>query len=316
VLAVLRRRIGEGSLAAGTRLMESPLALELGVSRAPVRHALAVLTSEGILRRAKGRGFLVEDRGLAAPATEVATPPDGALTLQPTWQGIYEVVEKAIVERISVASWRIVEVDLARHFGVSRTVAREVMARLHQRGLVKRDDKGRWNAPALTADYISELYEMRWSLEPLALAKASHYVPHGILVRMNENLANAMLRADALSGGELDQLETELHVDFLGYCGNATLVEALRLYQSLLVAHTFLYAASSGQFATEPFLPEHARIVAHLLDGRVAEAAQAMEQHLRAARERAINRVETISRGLIVSELPYMRPMTLGTQEI
>ncbi len=305
VLSILRRRIRDGGVARDARLLESPLARELGVSRAPVRQALIALEAEGLVRRSGGRGFLVEE---VESTTSSGTDDHAAVTLdsRQSWQPIYDTVEKAIVERISVASWRIVEVDLARHFGVSRTVAREVMARLHQRGLVKRDDKSRWSAPALTADYIAELYEMRWTLEPLALTKASEHAPRALLLRLHENIQGAAGRASALTGGELDALEAELHVELLGYCGNATLIEALRRYQSLLVAHTFLYAASSTQFPSEPFLPEHMKIVERLVASDVHGAAQALMQHLKAACERAIARVGIIARDLEVSDLSYM----------
>lgn len=315
ILQVLRRRILDGSLPAAARLLESPLALELGVSRAPVRQALAALAAEGLIRRAQGRGFVVESGSLVAELpglihvdTAVHDPTGFGqpLTMQPSWQPIYESVQKAIVERISVADWRIVEVDMARHFGVSRTIAREVMARLHQRGLVKRDDKSRWYAPALTADYISELYELRWTLEPLALVQASERAPAALIRRMHANLEDAIARAASLTGRELDALEAELHVELLRHCTNRTLLEALRLYQSLLVAHTFLYDVSSNQFPSEPFLPEHMRIVEHLVSGDVDGAARALTKHLEAACARAIARVDVIARGLKVRDLPYM----------
>ncbi len=305
-LAILRRRIGSGALPAGSRLLESPLAQEFGVSRAPVRQALLALAAEGRIRRSDGRGFIVEDAGGSPAPDENDETGEMALTSRSSWQPIHDAVEKAIIERISVASWRIVEVDLARHFGVSRTVAREVMARLHQRGLVKRDDRGRWYAPALTAGYISELYELRWTLEPLALAGASRQVPRPLLLRMRQNLGSAMERAPSLTGVELDALESELHVELLGHCGNATLIEALRLYQSLLVAHTFLYEVSSTHFPSEPFLPEHMAVLDRLLADDVTGASQAMSDHLRAARDRAIARVGIVSRELAVANLAYL----------
>jgi DNA-binding GntR family transcriptional regulator len=306
VLAILRQRIRSHALPAGSRLLESPLAQELGVSRAPVRQALLALAAEGRVRRSDGRGFIVEDAPANILVEAAEGPVETALTSKPSWQPIHDAVEKAIVERISVASWRIVEVDLARHFGVSRTVAREVMARLHQSGLVKRDDRGRWKAPALTPAYIGELYELRWTLEPLALAKAFEHAPPALLLRIRKNLGDAMLRAPSLTGRELDALEGELHVELLSYCGNGTLLEALRLYQSMLVAHTFIYEASASQFPSEPFLPEHMRVVEHLSAGHVSDASQALIDHLRAACDRAIARVDVISRVLEVRGLSYL----------
>jgi len=48
---VLRRAILAGHLAPGERLIETPLAQHLGISRTPLREALRLLQSEGLVRR-------------------------------------------------------------------------------------------------------------------------------------------------------------------------------------------------------------------------------------------------------------------------
>ncbi len=59
VADTLRDRIFDGSLAPGAHLMEVSLANELGVSRTPVRDAMARLADEGLLLYHPNRGFLV-----------------------------------------------------------------------------------------------------------------------------------------------------------------------------------------------------------------------------------------------------------------
>src|SRR3546814_15513753 len=101
--------------------------------------------------------------------------------------------------------------------------------------------------------------------------------------------------AQTLGGATLDSLEDELHVALLGHCGNRTLMQAITLHQSLLIAHRFLYRWTPRLFETEPFLPEHREIVERLEDGRVKAAAAALEAHLRVSRDRAIARIEVRS---------------------
>ena len=55
----LRRLIIEGHYAPGTRLVEDRLARELGVSRTPVRQALARVASEGLVQIFPNRGAVV-----------------------------------------------------------------------------------------------------------------------------------------------------------------------------------------------------------------------------------------------------------------
>jgi GntR family transcriptional regulator of vanillate catabolism len=64
----LRDRILRGTIAPGTHLQEIPLAGALGVSRTPVRAALATLASEGLLDYAPKRGYTVR----AFSLTEIA----------------------------------------------------------------------------------------------------------------------------------------------------------------------------------------------------------------------------------------------------
>lgn len=58
-LITLRQRILGGQIAGGTRLFEVALADQLGISRTPIRAALARLAEEALLDRTSGGGFVV-----------------------------------------------------------------------------------------------------------------------------------------------------------------------------------------------------------------------------------------------------------------
>jgi GntR family transcriptional regulator of vanillate catabolism len=75
----LRDRILRGRIAPGMHLQEIPLSQELGVSRTPVRAALALLASEGLLEYAPKRGYTVRSFALAeiAAAHEVRANLEG-----------------------------------------------------------------------------------------------------------------------------------------------------------------------------------------------------------------------------------------------
>ncbi len=64
VAASLRSRILAGDLTPGTRLIESQLASQLGVSRAPVREAFLRLVREGLVVTETGRGTYVGEMRL------------------------------------------------------------------------------------------------------------------------------------------------------------------------------------------------------------------------------------------------------------
>ncbi len=79
-LIALRARIFTGGLRAGERLAEIPLAEALGMSRTPVRLALAELQAEGLVVPASGGGFCVR----AFTAREI----DDAIALRGQLEGM------------------------------------------------------------------------------------------------------------------------------------------------------------------------------------------------------------------------------------
>jgi DNA-binding GntR family transcriptional regulator len=307
IFGVLAARIASGALPPGAVLLESRLAAQFGISRAPARQALARLAERGLVARTAGRGWVVT--GDPAAPRAVATLEPVRLVPSSSWQRFYPEVERAIVARTAFASWRVIETELARHYAVSRTVAREMIARLHQRGVVRRDARFRWYAPALTPDHVGELYELRWLLEPVALRKAMPAVPAGFVAALRRRLEAAIARAETLDGQTLDELEADLHVRLLGHCGSAAMMESLRLYQSLLVAHSFLYNWVPRLYPTEPFLPEHLGIVERLEADAVEEAAAALEAHLKASLGRALARIDQVAKAPPPEPLPYLERM-------
>ncbi len=308
---ILAADIANGVIAQGTRLTETTIATRFGISRAPARQALAELERLHLVRKSETRGFDVIGKSRSTlngvndegPISIAETP---HIQSQSSWELIYDNIEIEIVSRTSLASWRINEAVLARHYGVSRTVARDVVARLQQRGIVRKDESGRWYAPALTAKHIEELYELRWLLEPAALEKAAPNLPHGLLQSLRKNVEDAIQSVDTIDGETLDALEQQLHVQLLGYCGNESLMRAISLPQALLVAHHFLYHWTMGLFATEPFLPEHLAIFDCLLASDIEGAKAELVRHLQISRSRAMMRIQAVAEVISPDELPYL----------
>ncbi|TWG97942.1 DNA-binding GntR family transcriptional regulator [Mesorhizobium sp. J18] len=308
---ILAGQIARGELAAGTELKETGIAAQFGISRAPARRALAELAEAGLVERRQGQGFIVSrlrNRAGIGKRNSRSSPAANEVRLVslPSWERIYGEVESEIAARISFATWRVNEAELARHYRVSRTVARDVIGRLQQRGLLRKDDRSRWYAQALTPDHVGELYELRWLLEPVALRKAAPNVPRELLQAMRDRLGDALANAHNIDGATLDRLEHDLHVTLLGYCGNQTLMQAITLPQSLLIAHHFLYRWTARLFDIEPLLPEHIGIIDRLLAERIKDASTALERHLRVSRDRAIARIDVIARGAEPDPLPYL----------
>ena len=310
---LLGRQIEQGVLPAGTRVTEAMVAEQFGISRAPARQALMALERCGLLSKRRGGGYEVPADGKHADEQAKDSSRNSEVRAEtirlqpvPSWERIYADVEDEIVARISFGAWRINEAKLARHYRVSRTVARDVVGRLQQRGILRKDGRSRWYAPALTPAHIAELYELRAILEPVALRKAAPNIPAGFLQTLRGHLESAIARKGDVNGPTLDRLEEELHVALLSYCESQPLTQAITGPQSLLAAHRFFYRWTQRLFESEPFLPEHLAVVRLLESGDTAGAAAALEKHLLVSSGRAIARVDAVRRDLAMDPLPYL----------
>ena len=309
---ILAAQIASGALAPGERLLESRIAERFGISRAPARQALARLERVGLVSRSDGHGFEVMPLAGPPPVVPAKTISDGAsiqLAPESTWQRIYADVEQEVVSRTALGAFRVVENHLAAYYGVSRTVAREVLSRLNERGVVRKDNRLHWYAPALTPAYVAELFEMRAILEPGALRLAFPRLAPGQVTTLCANLRDAAAHPDTVDGARLGLLENELHVGLLGRCGNATLMEALATCQTLLVALTFLYVRAPQPHGREPFIAEHLDVAERLAEADVEGAADALRNHLRGSFGRAVERLDRVRREFSPGPLPYLSPL-------
>lgn len=308
---VLRANIAAGRLPAGLVLLEGPIADRLQTSRAPVQRALQRLESDGLIHRFEGRGYLVGPADSPAPPLRtdfkaiditVAQEVDEALQSRGSWERIYDVVESDVAGCVVFGQYRIIETELAGHFNVSRTVVRDVLSRLQERGLVRKNQSSHWMAGPLTAQSIKDHYALRRLLEPPALVSAARHIDH-------EHLKDALARlmaaeADPPRRGD-DTAET-LETLLVDICVLATPNEKLRD----LIRNNLLPVAAAERLLRQLGLPgDHAAIteqrlvVELMLRGAHEAAAAMMDAHLDATMNRNIAQMK------IVAVIP--RPQTI-----
>ena len=284
--AILTTMIADGRLQPGERLIETHVAAAFGVSRSPVRAALVALWHERRLRRVDGRGYLVSGPAALAMAGRPATLDVAAIEPTPLWSHIYADVESTLARHVLFHSVRLTEARLGQHFGVSRTVVRDVLGRMHATGLVGKERPGRWQVDRLTPERLQHLYELRWLLEPAALRQAAPRVPPAWL----SSVAHRIRSQAPISTGDpalFDHLEQDLHVELLGHCPNLELLRALQPTRLLLVLNRYLRELSIAPPApmARTTMNEHLEVVDLLLAGRVEQACSALERHLRHSAE-------------------------------
>jgi len=298
VLDELRAHLARGGIAPGARLLEADVARAYGVSRSPAHYALETLMDEGRLKRAEGRGYVVPMRnGKTAPTGTRAQLILEPIVQEPAWKNIHAQVEHEIGTRILFRSFRIHEARLAEAFGVSRTVARDVLLRMHATGMIGKDHGGRWHAVRVTPERIHDLYELRWLLEPQALLDVGPRTPAPTWSRM---LAHVKIVIDAfpdVRGADLDAIEHDLHVDLLGACRNQELLRVLRQTQLLLISNRYMFDDFLGvpSGIAEPSLREHRRVLQLGSRGRHDEAARVLQVHLKRSYQHWLQRLDRMA---------------------
>jgi DNA-binding GntR family transcriptional regulator len=305
---ILRAGIHSGEIANGVILQETRLAEHFEVSRAPIQQALRRLLEDGLVRKVDGRGYAVGeeacDSGSARLHTEISIPTEAADALRGrgSWEKIYRAVESEVVNVMPFGRYRVVESATADHYSIGRTVARDVLSRLEERGFLEKAHRSHWVVPQLTPRLMKYLYEIRRLLEPAALLTAIPLVPIGDIESMRDGLRAAEARYPNLTIDELSRFEQDLHVEILGFCPNGRLLAALRQNQTVLATTTGIFRQYLGIPESEPFLLEHRLVFEHVLVGSVNAAAAALEGHMVSALAKGLKRLAALA------ELP--RPVT------
>jgi DNA-binding GntR family transcriptional regulator len=304
---LLKTMIDEGRLRPGEKLLEVQVAKAFGISRSPARHALRALCDARIVREAAGRGYHVAGRPNEADVGQIASLEGWRIQSTPQWERIYKKLEEELCIRTLLGSVKIGEAALAEHFGVSRTVARDVLARMHGLGLVTKNGVGRWMARQISSSTIGELFELRSILEPEALLRAAPLAGTEYFDRMSEHLEIA-IAANSIEMEAVGRLEAELHIEFLDRCPNQEIAKALAKTHLLFVPSLYLLSSTLDvpQQSTIDALVEHLEVVRQLRSRRPRKAALLLRDHLRAALERWTKRFDALDRTKLSALPPYL----------
>lgn len=310
ITQVLRHNILSGRLPPGFVLLEGPIAELMQSSRAPVQTALRLLEDEKLVHRFAGRGFLVGPglepveprRGdIRELDLQIAVEIDEALQSRGTWELVYDRVEEEVASCLIFGEFRIVETELGEHLGVSRTVVRDVLSRLHERGLIRKNQSSHWIAGPLTAQSVREKFAVRAILEPAALRLAATHIDHAEVDRIHAQLA---------AGEDLawERLEDTLMEYCIARAPNAELVELIRNNQFLLTAANRALtrlglprdSVAHGEYRTLFDL-----LSRHLVDS----AAEYLKSHLRVMADKSLARLKIVA---VISQssaiAPYLTP--------
>ena len=309
---LLAARIAAGDLAEGAVLKESSIATQLGISRAPVRRALDMLRSEGVIRAAEGQGFVIgqgEPQALSPrELNEILSDGDEKLDRSASWERIFAEISAEVMTAMPFGTYRIQEAELGDYHHVSRTVAREVLWRLMDRRLIEKNRKSHWIVGQMTARDIRDTLEMRQLLEPCALGQVAGQLDPDWLAALAERIELAIAGFPACGGAAIDEIEFAMFQQMYEGLRNVRMLASLRRNQlSLWVARLFRqhFPIRDDRAA----LHAYGEIVHHLRGGSVDVAQVLLRSHLIRLTPLALARLRVLSVLPPPRTVPYLIAM-------
>ncbi|WP_315831892.1 GntR family transcriptional regulator [Bradyrhizobium prioriisuperbiae] len=183
---------------------------------------------------------------------------------------------QAIFEQRLPPGARLTEEVLAETFNVSRTVIRQVIARLAQDGILVKNTSGATHVASPSKVEAKQMLAVRRMIEPEIvkyLANQANNLSFADLLVHIESEARARRAED---GGTLVRLTGEFHLLLARMTGNAVLARLMTELQALICLAILLYATGNDACHED----EHRRMVDAIKAGDGSAAAVLMIHHL------------------------------------
>jgi len=313
LVAGIERQIIDGVLPPGFLLRSSTIARQLDISRAPVKAALEILSDRGWVEAASG-SFRVSGEPHSHEAENAldalaVVPPDVERRIRSNgavWLQVFDEIEAEIAAAIPFGAFRVSEAKLTETFDVSRTVIRNVLSRLEERGLVRRAPRGACVCGPLTEGRIEEIYEARLLIEPYALRKVSPGLDQAWVRACLAKLAAVQKAYPNVAPDVLEGLENDLHVTAYESLDNDILKQTIESTRLMLISTTQAFKRTLGLPEEDPFVAEHRLVFEQILAGAHDLAAAALRYHLERARQVNIERFRALSEYPYTDIPPYL----------
>jgi DNA-binding GntR family transcriptional regulator len=172
---------------------------------------------------------------------------------------------------------------LAEDFGVSRMPIRQALRRLQAEGLVERLQNRRVQVAELRRDEIEDIFDMRISLEPMALRLAISRATKLDIRAMSRALEDAADDGDPATFGLRN---TAYHMAILRPCGRQRLLGTL--HSLLDLSDRYQRAAYNDRTFMAPLNGQHELILDAIRNNEPDAGAEVLEQHIRGGRDRLV----------------------------
>lgn len=212
-----------------------------------------------------------------------AVPGLGALIAPSRSTAITEALRQAILSGALPAGSALVEAELARQFGTSKTPVRDALRTLSGSGLVVFTEYRGAFVRAVDTEMAKNVFDVRRLLEPVAVTRAVQAGQFDV-----DSARDALeLAARTTSAAERSSANRDFHQGLFSGCGNPLLVRTLtrlRDQTALISINVWDKSHSWKQEAAE-----HREILRAAENGKAERAGELVLQHINHFEQRALS---------------------------
>ena len=191
---------------------------------------------------------------------------------------VFNTLRQAILKGELAPGERLMEIQLAERLGVSRTPIREAIRKLELEGLVLMIPRKGAEVAKISARSLRDVLEVRRALEELAIELACQRMSEeeiDNLQKAQDDFKNAIAEGDAMKIAETDE-----HYHDVIYEGtqNAKLIQMLNNLREQMYRYRLEYIKDEDK--RKILILEHERVLKAVRSRKVAEAKEAMREHI------------------------------------
>jgi len=267
---ILDRLKAEG-LGPGDHITEQGLADFFGVSRTPIRTALARLQKLQAVEHRPNRGYFLAQAVSAVAATRLASGDEEDKLY-------YRIAEDRLRGRIAE---RVTEMELVRRYRTTRARITSLVSRMAREGWLERLPGHGWSfQPMLdSVKGYEQSYRFRAALEPQALRQPGYHLSREAIERCRQQQLSILEGGLAtFTDAEVFEIGASLHETLVAGSANPFFIDAIRRVNSL--RRLLEYRAKRGREKIAEQCREHLQLLDLLEAGKYSQAADFLALHL------------------------------------
>lgn len=210
---------------------------------------------------------------------------------KPLREVVFETLRSAIIEGILTPGERLMEVQLAEDLGVSRTPVREAIRKLELEGFVVTVPRKGAYVAGLTLKDITDVFEIRASLESLSARLAAERITSEELEKLDRILVQV---AESSSKDDLESMvkvDTDFHEVLYAASRNDRLVGIVHNLREQIQRYRSTSLSYPGRMKTA--FVEHKKIVEAIAERDVERAERLAQEHIENAQNSMIEALLT-----------------------